>query len=455
MNRQLSTGLVSLGAVMLGAAAWLDGQGQDTNALFVALAGGLLVAVGALLRGPMLGALAASTYGAVLSGVLAVQHHSALRGGQSACNVNDVFNCDLVNTSRFSEVGGVPIALLGLGWFAAVAVVSALGWRKVEGYSRAAGLVTVAGGLGVGVAALLALASLSLGAWCVLCIGTYAAHAVVLVGGLRARGEGDVGAALMGSKDRSIATALVVGLGALYLGWNRYAAMDTPLVPSAASTEEGPLDPKDLGQLYEQPAGPIALAGDEPAWGLPDAPLTLVEFADYQCPYCAMMAKELKRIAAAAPELRLVYKHYPLSNLCNSQIPSRGHDQSCAASAAAVCAQQQGRFWEMNDQMFANQEVLDGENITFIARQLGLDMTAFAGCLTTPATTERVKRDVAHGHDAQVHSTPSLYVRGLLADPSAWVRVTSGGEGLELLLQARREGLQLPPAGPPGSTERE
>lgn len=455
MTRTVATGLFVLAAALLAAAAWLQQGAQETPALLAGLAGGLLAAGGALALGPLTGAAGTALFGALVSYNLTLAHHEAVHGGTSACNLNETFNCDLVNTSQFSELGGVPIALFGLAFYAAIGVVAALGWRKVVGYDRAAGLVLVAGLVGSGVSALLALASLSLGAWCILCISTYVANGLLLLAGLRGTQDrvAEAGAALLGAKDRSMATALVVGLAALFLGWSHVQGLGTGSQVVQQLSEGAPDAELNLGMLYERPVGVLNLSGAEPAWGKPDAPVTVVEFADYQCPYCALMAKQLKAVAARAPELRVVYKHYALSNLCNSKVPSVGHDQACAAAAAAVCAQQQGRFWEMNEQMFANQEVLEPGNISFIARKLGLDMTAFEGCQQNPATMERVKQDIAHGHEVGVNSTPSLYVQGLLADPGAWVKVTQGSEGLELLLKARRDGVALPPAGPPGSTE--
>ncbi|MCK6521012.1 thioredoxin domain-containing protein [Myxococcota bacterium] len=458
MKRLMTLLLPVLGLAAGGGAMALLGNGQETPALITGLVSGLMLCGGAMARTPTLGVAALGAYGAGLSAYLAVQHKVALAGGASVCNINDVLNCDLVNTSAWSEVGGVPIALFGLAFYSAITVVGVQAWRDRPGLDRAAAFILATSILALGVSLFLGAVSMQLGAFCILCVTTYIINALLVVAGHQAlRGEpfmDQVPAALTGYKDRSLPLGLMGAVVGGLLGYFLYE--NTKLPPAAQAIEavsEGKAESADYGRLYEQVAGKVNLHGYEPAWGKPDAPYTVVEFADYQCPHCAMMAKELKAVAAKLPELRVVYKHYPLSNVCNDRIPSSGHAEACMASAAAVCAAQQGRFWELNAQMFENQAVLSKENIRFMAQQVSLDLAALDTCMSDEATSDRVRSDVAHGWEAGVMATPSLFVKGLLDDPTAWVHITSGSEGLALLIEAKKKGVRLPAPRPPTPME--
>ena len=95
-----------------------------------------------------------------------------------------------------------------------------------------------------------------------------------------------------------------------------------------------------------QPDNPVPLDGSEPVYGNPDAKYTVVEFADFECPYCGMVAPELKKIVDENPDVKLLFKHYPLSNVCNLNVAREGHANACAAAIASDCAGKQGKFWE-------------------------------------------------------------------------------------------------------------
>jgi protein-disulfide isomerase/uncharacterized membrane protein len=458
MKRLMTLLLPVLGLAAGGVALALLGNGQEPSALITGLVSGLMLCGAAMAHAPMLGVAALGAYGAGLSAYLAVQHKIAMAGGSSVCNINDVLNCDVVNTSEWSEVGGLPIAMFGLAFYAALTVVGVQAWRDRPGLDRAAVFTLALAIPGLGVSLFLGVVSLQLGAFCILCVTTYVINALLVVAGAQAlRGEPfleQLPSALTGYKDRSLPLAL---MGAVVGGMLGFYLFESAKLPASAqaieAVSEGKAESADYGRLYEQVSGKVNLHGYEPAWGKPDAPFTVVEFADYQCPHCAMMAKELKSVAGELPEMRVLYKHYPLSNICNDRIPSSGHTESCMASAAAVCATQQGRFWELNAQLFENQAVLNKENIRFMAQQQNLDMAALDACMSDEATSDRVRSDVAHGWEAGVMATPSLFVKGLLDDPTAWVHITSGSEGLALLIEAKKKGVRLPAPRPPTPME--
>jgi protein-disulfide isomerase len=140
-----------------------------------------------------------------------------------------------------------------------------------------------------------------------------------------------------------------------------------------------------------------------PVTGPANARITLVEFSDFQCPYCAKAVGRIEAVLKAYPtQVRLIFKQFPLSN----------HPQASISAAAAVAAHQQGKFWEMHNALFANREKLSRKTILELAANLKLDMKRFTTDLDSPQVNEVVTRDAADGDKADVDSTPTVFING-------------------------------------------
>jgi protein-disulfide isomerase len=144
-----------------------------------------------------------------------------------------------------------------------------------------------------------------------------------------------------------------------------------------------------------------------PARGPADAPVTIVEFADFRCPHCRSMLPVLERVRAAYPdEVRLVFAHLPVVS-----------EESGRAAVAAVAAGNQGAFWEMHDFLFQLQgQPLDEELLREKARQLGLDPDRFSRDLRSPQTLAVVDADVAAANRLGLRATPTFFVNGELLE---------------------------------------
>jgi protein-disulfide isomerase len=141
-----------------------------------------------------------------------------------------------------------------------------------------------------------------------------------------------------------------------------------------------------------------------PSRGGKTAKVTIVEFADFECPYCARAHETVMAVLKAyGDKVRIVFRHYPLSF----------HPKAPKAAEATACADEQGKFWEMHDALFESQE-LDEEALKLQAKQVGVDEAKFATCLSSGRTMPLVKRDMAAGQQAGVNGTPAFFINGFM-----------------------------------------
>ncbi len=140
-----------------------------------------------------------------------------------------------------------------------------------------------------------------------------------------------------------------------------------------------------------------------PAKGPDGAPLTVIEFADFQCPHCGEFAPVLdKMVESRKNEVRFVYKFYVLGKFPNSENAAR----------AAIAAGKQGKFWEMHHLIFANQSHLDQQGLDGLAKDLGLDVARLHADMQSPETAERIAKDRKLGEDLKIEGTPSIFING-------------------------------------------
>jgi protein-disulfide isomerase len=160
-----------------------------------------------------------------------------------------------------------------------------------------------------------------------------------------------------------------------------------------------------------QPTEPPAVVDnvsvdDDPFMGPEDAPVTIVEFSDFQCPYCERAFTDVlpQVLDTYGDQVRLVYRDFPLTQI---------HPQALPAAIAADCANDQGKFWEYHDLLFSNQSALDDASLKSYADQLGLDQTAFDECVSTQAPFEEIRNDYQDGVNYGVSGTPTFFINGV------------------------------------------
>ena len=149
----------------------------------------------------------------------------------------------------------------------------------------------------------------------------------------------------------------------------------------------------------------IEVAAEGPSKGPAQAPITIVEFSDFECPYCVRAEESVKQVMNAYDgKVRLVYRDFPLP----------GHSHAQKAAEAAHCAGDQGKYWDMHSKLFANQKALEVTALKSYAKELGLDAARFEKCLDGGEKAKLVEDNKKAGEAVGVTGTPAFFVNGVL-----------------------------------------
>jgi protein-disulfide isomerase len=155
--------------------------------------------------------------------------------------------------------------------------------------------------------------------------------------------------------------------------------------------------------MLDPPRQTVDVSADDPSSGPANAPITVVEFSDYQCPYCARVVPTLSKLRQAyGDKIRMVFKDFPLAI----------HPLAPKAAEAAHCAGEQGKYWDMHDRLFANQQALAVPGLKETAAGLGLDGAKFGQCLDSGKYAAAIAEDMKQGEALGVQSTPTVYING-------------------------------------------
>ena len=154
----------------------------------------------------------------------------------------------------------------------------------------------------------------------------------------------------------------------------------------------------------DPPRYPVPPSTEQPVRGPADAPVEIVEFSDFQCPFCGRATPTLNQIRKTfGDQVKIVFRDFPLTAI---------HPQAYQAAEAGECARQQGKFWEYHDALFANQRALSEDDLKRHAAEIGLDAAKFAACLDGGQAKAHVDADLKEGEALGVSSTPSFFING-------------------------------------------
>lgn len=342
----------------------------------------------------------------------------------SACSINEWINCDLAHSSSFSRLLGIPVAWWGL-LFYVFAGLAALNGAISKDRSKASSYLSVAWILSI-FAVLFSLYKamnlFELGILCPVCVGMYAANIGLMFAlpaglavGVSKWGDflsnyfksllGKQSTLLFEPKPVMMAVTLVLLFGIGYALARTYEQRIT-------DTSDFDLDQR-VTQFFRQ--RPVLIEhGDEPAvWGNPDAAITIVEFADFQCPACQQSAVRFRPLLwEFRNDIRYIFMNSPWDSAINDNMTSQLHPRAGDAARAGVCAQEFGDFWDFHDDIFRNVVSLGMPLYVRLAEQRGWDINEFAACMAREDVTARVKHDIAVSNSIGTPGTPAIYVNG-------------------------------------------
>lgn len=352
---------------------------------------------------------------------LARSHYSILSGqhaGASFCSVSQVVDCDAVAASPYSEICQIPWASFGALVYLVMFSFSLLGllYDPLSHFSlRFLFLISALCLLFDIYLAFIGFVILKL--VCLVCIFTYLINLAVFVLSKTALKE-SIGRILkevwrsLPFLDASLSAQkpmvrlfhsmnlVVVLLGlALVIGVRWHFVGDKEKAVK-----------KILESLDKQQPAALSLEGT-PRLGPEKPKVTIVEFSDFQCPYCKEFASALKMVQKRySKDIALYFKHYPLDNVCNPYMQKPFHQEACHLAQLSLCMQEKGLFWEMHDLLFKSKEGEDSFNKALSAN--GVDPKEILSCSLQPQTKDRVLQDIHEGRRAGVRATPTIFING-------------------------------------------
>ncbi|MGH9334274.1 MAG: thioredoxin domain-containing protein, partial [Vicinamibacteria bacterium] len=203
-----------------------------------------------------------------------------------------------------------------------------------------------------------------------------------------------------------------VGLGLLLvlaLVWRYLPGKDAGAATLAEDRGKAVID------MWEQMGtAHLEIAETDFTLGPEDAPVTIVEFSDFQCPYCRTAAEAAKEVLSAHPDdVRLVFKNFPLDTACNEDMQQQLHPLACRSALAALCAGETRveLFWQAHDALFAAPQITE-RMLAQLPVDLSLPADSFESCLASEESTARVKEDLAQGRKLSITGTPAFFVNG-------------------------------------------
>lgn len=437
MDALKNFGLLAVAFAFAAGGIYLGTTGAKGYDLMAFLVGGVFFCAQIVLVDTRKGVLATSILAAIANGYLLYSKFAST--GFSACNIDDYWDCSKVNALPESELFGVPVTLLGLGFYVGLGLASLGGKDRTPRFDQINGLFAIGSLL---FSAWLGFVAFQAKAGCIMCLTIYACNVLLMWAALKGLAENKrsmfegidkvFGASSLWVITATFALFTLVGTSA----WR--SQKEATAIPAPGAK----IDISTLRTYYKQPDGTIQLDGTEPRLGKRDASIKVVEFADYGCPHCAQASPMLKQIVQDNAEVQLLFKAFPLSGACNPALEGEEGVERCKCAMAAECAGNQGRYFEMSATLFKNIGYNSDDELAFMAKDVGLDFEQWVTCMQDAATIEAVLDDARAGMAARVQGTPSLFVEGLVE--GQWVEITQGPPALLALVEAKRKGAVLP-----------
>ena len=367
--------------------------------------------------------------GLIVTGVLTATHYRIAEEGlmqKSFCTFSSKVDCDIPLTSAYSHVWRIPNSELGFLFYVVIGSLALWGLLNTRRRESIFSFIVLASGAALIYAIYMAyLLLIKLAIICIFCMASHLLTCLIFLFALIVRalppwnlpqfGLHYIVNSFRRQSNPETRTAFFQYLGismAIYLvgilfffGLNEQAHSKEPTFNKSSL----------LVHFYRQEPVAIATAG-RPTWGRVDAPVTIVDFSDFQCPFCRRAAFSLKPyVGEFRKDVKIVYLNYPLDSTCNPHLDQARHPAACLAAQAALCAYKQGNasFWKLHDLIFKNQDHLTQHLIIEeLAPKVGIPATQMRQCIESGQSDSMIAEDIEMGQKAELQGTPAIYING-------------------------------------------
>ena len=340
-------------------------------------------------------------------------------------------DCDTVNVSQYSEVLGIPIAAIGAFYFFLLLVMSLLVPNQEKSFSTLQKMMAWLTGFATlyNLILFLGVQLVILKSFCLMCFVTYLCTLGHLIFNIRLSGsdEDDLKSKIMttfGKPHFPLLTTIprfrwVLGTISLLL----FVLVLTFLpyyVRSQSSANNFVQD--SIEQFYSKwkdlPQKKIKVSAGDGVWGNPQSPIQIVEFSDFECPFCRKAAFTLHTVLKLYKNrVFFIFKNFPLDSTCNPNLPYQLHAHACKLARLAACAQLKGKFWDYHDRAFLNmtdEDIREGfDHISEVLTPV-FSSKDISSCLSDPKTLKQVGEDISLATDMKIKATPSVFINGKL-----------------------------------------
>ncbi len=351
------------------------------------------------------------------------------------CGADNGLGCHSVASGPYSSMMGLPLASWGAIFYSTLVLLGFGGiifWRDCgRGFLRWAFFLAV---FGLAFDLYLAYTMIfRIRAVCWLCAATYAINFIIIIVLVKEvwrepKPRISLRAIFPGTKDaqgidlyyRNVIKGLLVG-GILLAAVVGVAGSQ---FLSKSLTENDRERLANIKKNLSQQKPRVIEVKNRPVMGADDATVTVVEFSDFLCPFCARASRYIKLAESGTRDsTRFVFRHYPLDKSCNRKLRSNVHPGACLLAEGAVCAFEQEKFWEYHDIAFETKGSISRAVVMDTASEIGLDLGEFKRCLDSGRGLKVVSEDLQAAYNAGVKSTPTLFINGrrLRGVPKPWM----------------------------------
>ncbi len=375
----------------------------------------------------MWGVLLFSILGCVLSYYgTNLTYRLALTGltNPGGCTINEWISCDAVMATRFAKMFGIPVAWFGFLYYLFTSFLTLYSIvSKDSKHSTTSVAIAIILAIGAVLFSIFKLNQLiTMQVICPVCFGMYIANFAILVLLIKSQGLsfknvgsflGNFMKSVFGNNKNQqfshqpmvyaifITWVFIIGYLGVY-----FFEKDIPK-QKAFNLE------KALDEHFNQTVINIKLDSSVAFRGNTKSGVTLVEFSDFECPSCGIMASQLNGLLLEYHnDVSLHFMNFPLDKSSNRNLKFNIHKNAGIAAIASVCAMKQGDFWSYHDALFRNQKKIDRDFLIQLAKQQGWDPIEFSDCMDSQETKQWVLNNIKLGEDIKVQGTPYLYING-------------------------------------------